>query len=76
MNKDALKSAIVKRGMKVEDFIQRLDLEVDRDFTRDVYYSRLSGRTEFKRDEMVACKKVLGLTDGDVMEIFFTDKVS
>ena len=76
MNKDALKSAIVTRGMQVEDFIQRLDLEVDRDFTRDVYYSRLSGRTEFKRDEMVACKKVLGLTDGDVMEIFFTDKVS
>ena len=69
MNKDALKASIVNRGLTVEDFISQLSDQIT-GFTRDMYYSRVSGRTEFKRSEIVACKEVLGLTDEETVSIF------
>lgn len=69
MNKDALKASIVNRGLTVEDFISQLSDQIT-GFTRDMYYSRVSGRTEFKRSEIAACKEVLGLTDEETVNIF------
>ena len=68
MDNKKLKAAIVARGYRIDDFIAEVANKVE--FTRDMYYSRLSGRTEFKRSEIAACKEVLGLTDEETVSIF------
>ena len=76
MDKNKLKSAIVERGIRVEDFIEMIDAKVDYNFTKDAYYARMSGRVEFRRGEIKACKEVLSLSDSETSAIFFNDKVS
>ena len=68
MDNNKLKAAIVARGYRIDDFIAEVANKVE--FTRDMYYSRVSGRTEFKRSEIAACKEVLGLTDEETINIF------
>lgn len=68
MDNNKLKAAIVARGYRIDDFIAEVANKVE--FTRDMYYSRVSGRTEFKRSEIAACKEVLGLTDQETVKIF------
>ncbi len=68
MDNNKLKAAIVDRGYRINDFIAVVANKVE--FTRDMYYSRVSGRTEFKRSEIAACKEVLGLTDEETVSIF------
>lgn len=68
MDKNKLKAAIVGGGYQIDDFIAEVAKKVE--FTRDMYYSRVSGRTEFKRSEIAACKEVLGLTDEETVSIF------
>ena len=68
MDNNKLKAAIVARDYRIDDFIADVANKVK--FTRDMYYSRVSGRTEFKRSEIAACKEVLGLTDEETVNIF------
>ena len=68
MDNKKLKAAIVASGYRIDDFISEVANKVE--FTRDMYYSRVSGRTEFKRSEIAACKEVLGLTDEETIKIF------
>ncbi|RKW15654.1 MAG: toxin-antitoxin system, antitoxin component, Xre family protein [Catonella sp.] len=68
MDNKKLKAAIVASGYRIDDFIAEVANKVE--FTRDMYYSRVSGRTEFKRSEIAACKEVLGLTDEETINIF------
>ena len=68
MDNKKLKAAIVARGYRIDDFIAEVANKVK--FTRDMYYSRVSGRTEFKWSEIAACKEVLGLTDEETVNIF------
>lgn len=68
MDNKKLKAAIVASGYRIDDFIAEVANKVE--FSRDMYYSRVSGRTEFKRSEIAACKEVLGLTDQETVNIF------
>lgn len=73
MNYNLLKSKIYARGMKVEEFIEKMNENVHGNFSKTVYHKRMTGAVSFRREEIIACKKVLDLTQDDLMEIFFND---
>nr|DAM49638.1 MAG TPA: Protein of unknown function (DUF739) [Caudoviricetes sp.] len=73
MNYNLLKAKIVERGLKVEDFIDEMNENINGTFTKTVYHSRMAGKVSFRREEIVACKKILDLSDDEIMDIFFED---
>lgn len=73
MNYNLLKSKIYARGMKVEEFIEKMNENVHWNFSKTVYHKRMTGAVSFRREEIIACKKVLDLTQEDLMEIFFNE---
>lgn len=73
MNYNLLKSKIYARGMKVEEFIEKMNENVHGNFSKTVYHKRMIGAVSFRREEIIACKKVLDLTQEDLMEIFFNE---
>lgn len=73
MNYNLLKSKIYARGMKVEEFIEKMNENVHGNFSKTVYHKRMTGAVSFRREEIIACKKVLDLTQEDLMEIFFNE---
>ena len=73
MNYNLLKSKIYARGMKVEEFIEKMNENVHGNFSKTVYHKRMTGAVSFRREEIIACKKGLDLTQDDLMEIFFND---
>ena len=73
MNYNLLKSKIYARGMKVEEFIEKMNENVHGNFSQTVYHKRMTGAVSFRREEIIACKKVLDLTQEDLMEIFFNE---
>ena len=73
MNYNLLKAKIVERGLKVEDFIDKMDKYINGAFTKTVYHSRMNGAVSFRREEIVACKNILNLSDSEIMDIFFKE---
>ena len=73
MNYNLLKYKIYSRGMKVEYFIEKMNENVHGNFSKTVYHKRMTGAVSFRREEIIACKKVLDLTQDDLMEIFFNE---
>ena len=73
MNYNLLKSKIYARGMKVEEFIEKMNENVHGNFSKTVYHKLMTGAVSFRREEIIACKKVLDLTQDDLMEIFFNE---
>jgi hypothetical protein len=73
MNYNLLKAKIVERGLKVEDFIDKMDENINGAFTKTVYHSRMNGAVSFRREEIVACKNILNLSDSEIMDIFFKE---
>ena len=73
MNYNLLKSKIYAKGMKIEKFIEKMNENVHGNFSKTVYHKRMTGAVSFRREEIIACQKVLGLTQDDLMEIFFND---
>lgn len=73
MNYNLLKSKIYAKGMKIEEFIEKMNENVHGNFSKTVYHKRMTGVVSFRREEIIACQKVLGLTQDDLMEIFFND---
>lgn len=73
MNYNLLKAKIIERGLKVEDFIDKMNENINGTFTKTVYRSRMIGKVSFRREEIVACKKILDLSDDEIMDIFFED---
>lgn len=73
MNYNLLKAKIIERGLKVEDFIDKMNENINGTFTKTVYRSRMIGKVSFRREEIVACKKILDLSDNEIMDIFFED---
>lgn len=65
MDRKELEVAIIRAGLTKNDVIKQSGI------SKKTFYSRLKGRTQFKQGEIANLKNVLGLSDSDIVHIFF-----
>lgn len=70
MRSNVLRGKIVENGMTIGEFCDRAN------FVRSTFDRKLSGASEFDRDEIERIIDVLGLTWDDARNIFFDDEVT
>lgn len=70
MNFRKFKAAIALNGLTQTEVIQLSKINQSR------FYRVLRGEDEFDRGEIVALSEVLNLSDQDIIDIFFAEKVS
>ena len=70
MRSNVLRGKIVENGMTIGEFCDRAN------FVRSTFDRKLSGASEFDRDEIERIIDVLGLTWDDARNIFFADEVT
>lgn len=75
MNGLFLKSKITSRGMSIKDVILKMETQGVH-ISRTAFYRKMYGGSEFDRKEIAVIVKILELQDSDVINIFFTEKVS
>lgn len=76
MNTNALKARIMLHGVKIEDFVKELEEEKGVKISRETFYRKLKGTSDFSRKEILAISELLKMSDLETMEIFFNDRVS
>ena len=70
MRANVLKGKIVENGMTIGEFCEQAK------FVRSTFDRKLSGASEFDRDEIERIIDVLGLTWDEARNIFFADEVT
>ena len=70
MRSNVLRGKIVENGMTIREFCDQAN------FVRSTFDRKLSGASEFDRDEIERIIDVLGLTWDDARNIFFADEVT
>ena len=70
MNFRKFKAAIALNGLTQTEVIQLSKINQSR------FYRVLRGEDEFDRGEIVTLSEVLNLSDQDIIDIFFAEKVS
>lgn len=70
MNANELRGKIVANGMNVGSFCERFD------FNRSTFDRKLSGLSEFNRNEIERIVHALSLSPDDIRNIFFADEVT
>lgn len=70
MKSNALRGKIVERGMTIGEFCNRAG------FVRSTFDRKLSGISEFDRDEIERIARELDLTAEETCNIFFADIVA
>lgn len=70
-----LKSKIVLNDLRINDFISEINKN-GHIMDRNRYYRCMRGEDEFDRKEIQAISEVLGLTDEEMLDIFFKEEVS
>lgn len=65
INKVLLKEAIKERGISITFLAKKIGI------SREGFYKKMNGTTEYKVSEVSKIKKILNLTDKDIDEIFF-----
>ena len=69
-NVSRLREVIDGSGMSIVAISQKLGI------TREGFYKKLNGETEFKASEIISLSKVLGLSKLDRDKIFLPNKVN
>lgn len=69
-NTTRLREAIDKSGMSIVAISQKIGI------TREGFYKKLNGETEFKASEIITLSKILGLSKLDRDKIFLPNKVN
>lgn len=64
MNKNLLKSIIYKKGMTIKKVAEKLGI------TRISLSIKISGKTPFSIKDIKNLRKILGLTDKEIIKIF------
>lgn len=64
MNKNLLKSIIYKKGMTIKKVAEKLGI------TRISLSMKMSGKTQFSIEDIKKLRKILGLTNKEIIEIF------
>lgn len=70
INTDKLKGAIFVHGKNISGTAEALKM------SKSAFYRRLYGKVEFDREEMNQLSNFLGLSDAEVLAIFFGKEVS
>lgn len=70
MKENLLRAKIVEKGMTVEQFC------IKANFSRSTFDRKLTGQTEFNREEIEIVAIELELTDDDIRNIFFPKYVA
>ena len=65
-----LKIAMVKKEMNIPALAAAMGV------SKKLLYSRMKGETPFTQREITQIAKILGLDQGDIIKIFFNQKVS
>lgn len=69
-NTTRLREVIDKSGMSIVAISQKIGI------TREGFYKKLNGETEFKASEIITLSKILGLSKLDRDKIFLPNKVN
>ena len=75
MNRDKLESQLKLKGIKVKEFIKKLE-DYGLTISKSTYYKRMKGECEFDTKEIKAIVHVLGLSAEEMNDIFFEEIVS
>ena len=68
-NTELLKKTINESGMTIVFLADKLDI------SREAFYMKLNGKTEFKASEIFSLRRLLGLSSRQTEAIFFCTKV-
>ncbi len=75
MNSEKLQDKVQERGYSVIDFLHTLHKN-GVPMSKNSYYRKLKGETEYTRTEILGIRTVLRLSNKEVNEIFFEEEVS
>lgn len=75
MNSKEIKVRLILADMSIEDFLKRLKVRGCQ-MSKTAYYRKMNGKSEFDRKEILAIAEELNLSQEEMVEIFFTKKVS
>lgn len=70
MDKYKLEYFLKSKNMSIEDLCSALDI------SKTAYYRKTNGKSDFYRNEILKIRDLLQLSGQDVLDIFFTSKVS
>jgi len=73
MNAYALKAKITINKKTVDDVIADLENIKGMKISKSAFYRKMNGKSEFDRKEILALAEVLGMSDEEIMSIFFND---
>lgn len=76
MNYKKLKAKMVLEGKNASDIVRELDKRYSIKMDRSTFYRKVNGASEFDRKEIIGIAKILFMTDTDIVDIFFSEKVS
>lgn len=68
-NTELLKKTITESGITIVFLADKLDI------SREAFYMKLNGKTEFKASEIFTLRRLLGLSSKQTEAIFFCAKV-
>lgn len=67
MNKIELEVMLLRKGMSISELSEKIGMN------RTTFYRKLTSG-KFDRSEIIAIRDALGLTDADILRIFFNDE--
>lgn len=70
MNVNLLRGKIVEKGFNIDSFCKATG------FVRSTFDRKMSGQSEFTRDEIAIIIDTLNLTDDEIRAIFFPNSVA
>ncbi len=70
INSVLLKKRIKGKGISITLLAEKVGI------SREGFYKKMNGITEFKISEVLRIKKILNLSEKDANEIFFNEKVN
>ena len=76
MNAKKLKAKILLMGKTIEMLLKELDDIHGIKMDRSTFYRKMNGISEFDRREIIGISIVLNMSDDEIMDIFFEEKVS
>jgi hypothetical protein len=65
MKSNELKAEIIRNGFTVKKIATAIGIQ------ESTFYRKLRGDTQFKQCEILALKQILGLSNDDIIDIFF-----